>query len=235
MNYQDPSINDFITNPPPSKRPSLGRGIGLRILIIIFSLIIIGLILAMLLIANKKASVSDELQTELYQSGRTAGRDEARKEYKDKLESEFQTYTSPEEYGKFTITFPKYWSYYIEESESGDPIKGLASPNGVHQGRDKYALKFDLFDKKFGEYSALLKTKAKDKKDCSAGAKICVESIKISGIEAQKYTGDINEDGGKAIAIIAPLRDKTFFISTDIPELYEASFNLIVEKVKLNP
>lgn len=233
MNYQDPhTVNIPINMPPPKQKVN---NIGIKVLLVILGLIILSMAMALILSMSHKASVNAKLQEELYQNGRTAGHDEARKEYKNKLEADFQTYTSAEEYGKFTVTFPKYWSYYVEESDSGDPLKGLASPNGIHQGREKYALRFDLFDKKFSDYNASLKEKAKSKPDCTTSTKLCVESIKISGIDAQKYIGDINDNGSKGIAIIAPLRDKTFYIATDIPELYESSFNIILDKVKLNP
>lgn len=238
----DPNIqNDPLASQKDIKKTvnPLKQNKLLKIIAIILGVIILIMVGVGAWLANK-ASVNDKALNEKYQAGISEGRSiqksEDRKEVREATENPFRTYKAPNQYGGFEVSFPKNWSLAIDSTSSA-PIIGLSHPDLVDIKNDNFALRFTLDNMKFTDtqkkYDRFMKESKRNLES---------SSTKVSGIDAIRYTGDIettSSDPSKrkkvGTIVIVPVRDKTLIFQTDSNENYLNYLNEILSKVKIYP
>ncbi len=203
--------------------------------------IILGGFSVILLIATfffgARAFINDDKLTEATKQGQlqgaTAQKTIDEKKYIEEKNSDFRTYTAPQEAGSFQVDIPKSWSLAITQNDSTALLSALSMPDYVDTKLEKYALRFSLQNKNIDTIKKPLDNLAKEPD--AKKRKVSSEEVTISGIKGVRYTGQISSKISNGTLILVPLRDKTFSIQTDDNTTYLTVFNAIVSNLKLNP
>lgn len=203
--------------------------------------IALGVMVVILLITSfyfgARAFINDDKITKANKDGQLQGATAQKKiddkKFTEEKNSDFRTYTAPEEAGSFKVDIPKSWSLTIGLNESNALLTALAMPDFVESKLDKYALRFSLQNKDIDTIKKPLDnlTKEKDPKK----RKLNSEEVTVSGIKGIRYTGLISSKIPNGTLTLIPLRDKTYSIQTDDNDQYLTVYNAIVKNLQLNP
>jgi hypothetical protein len=134
--------------------------------------------------------------------------------YAEQAKKPYDTYIGPAAYGNITVNYPKTWSAYVIQKDTGSsPVNAYFNPNFVPDTVDRestFALRVELaqqsYDKVVQSYGGLLKT---NKVTLEPYKLAKVPSVVGSRIEGQITT---NKQGSM---IILPLRNMTLKIWTE--------------------
>jgi hypothetical protein len=166
--------------------------------------------------------------------------DAAVKEAEDAKEAEFaerekdpnRGYTGPSTYGSLTFAYPKTWSMYFEESESGGTILDLyAHPFAVRGlgSENSFAFRTQIlasdFDKEAEKYQ----------KQAEKGT-VAVTAFKLELVPTVlgiRVTGEVAKDK-QGIAVLVPLRDKTIKIWTESND-FASDFDKVIQSTTFIP
>ncbi|MDX1765876.1 MAG: hypothetical protein R3313_02895 [Candidatus Saccharimonadales bacterium] len=144
--------------------------------------------------------------------------------------SPLKTYVGSESLGKVTIKYPKTWSAYILESETGKtPIDGYFHPDYVPSVKSDtaFALRLKLLNNTFQDV-------ADDYDRSIKNGAIKSKPIKISGEDGLRLEGEISRNR-QGVLVILPLRDKTISLSTQSNDYIDDFNNIILENLTFIP
>jgi len=146
-------------------------------------------------------------------------------EFAEKEKNPLRTYTGPATYGSLSISYPKTWSAYVDETaKSNLPLSGELNPSFVPglQSNLPVALRFTVAS---SDYSSIVKT---------FDSQVKVGKVKVTPYKADKVPNVIGvrldgevSTGKQGSMIIVPLRDKTLQVWTESPQ-FVPDFNTII-------
>ena len=147
------------------------------------------------------------------------------KEFAEKEKNPLRTYAGPATYGSLSISYPKTWSAYVDETaKTNTPLSGSLNPNFVPglQSSLPVALRFTVVS---NDYTTVVKT---------FDAQVKAGKIKVTPFKADKVPsivgvrldGEIAQ-GKQGSMVIVPLRDKTLQVWTESPQ-FVPDFNTII-------
>jgi hypothetical protein len=147
------------------------------------------------------------------------------KEFAEKEKNPLRTYAGPATYGSLSISYPKTWSAYVDETgKSNVPLTGTLNPAFVPglQSNLPVALKFSVTNT---DYSAVVKT---------FDSQVKTGKVKVSPFKADKVQSILGVrldgefiQGKQGSMVILPVRDKTLQIWTESPQ-FVPDFNTII-------
>ncbi len=146
-------------------------------------------------------------------------------EFAEKEKNPLRTYTGPATYGSLSISYPKTWSAYVDETaKSSLPLSGELNPSFVPglQSNLPVALRFTVSS---SDYSSIIRTFDSQVK----AGKIKVtpyKSDKVPSVIGVRLDGEISI-GKQGSMVIVPLRDKTLQVWTESPQ-FVPDFNTII-------
>lgn len=153
-------------------------------------------------------------------------------EFAEREKSPFVTYAGSATFGTLTITYPRTWSAYIDESGKGSaPLSGYLHPRFVPatNSETNFAFRFEVVDT---AYDSVLKT-------FDAGTK--TGKVKVSGYRAPKVDSVLGARiEGEIVArkqgvlVLLPIRDKTIKVWTEGQE-FRTDFTAILETLSFIP
>lgn len=147
------------------------------------------------------------------------------KELAEKEKNPLRTYAGPATYGSLSISYPKTWSIYVDETaKTSIPLSGSLNPNFVPGALSNLpvALRFTVTS---NDYANVVRT---------FDAQVKIGKVKISPYKADKVPsvvgvrvdGEIAQ-GKQGSMIIVPVRDKTLQVWTESPQ-FVPDFNTII-------
>lgn len=144
-------------------------------------------------------------------------------------ESPFRTYTAPQQFGSFVISFPKDWSTNIDEEPSGTQVSLVLNPESIRRVNGVNAViatKVNLFTTPKERYMAAYASPIKT-------GKIKQVETTVSGQPAIDLTG-IFPDPKLVRMVVVPIRDKVLVFSTENAK-YASEFSQILAQATIIP
>lgn len=134
--------------------------------------------------------------------------------YAEEAKKPYDTYIGPAAFGNITVSYPKTWSAYVVEAESGgSPVNAYFNPKFVPSAADRdstFALRVELvsqsYDKVVQSFSSQIKTN-----------KVTVEPYKLAKVPSvvgSRIEGQITSTKQGSMVIV-PLRNMTLKIWTE--------------------
>lgn len=153
------------------------------------------------------------------------------KQFAEALKRPLKTYTSPDQYGKVSLEYPKTWSVYNDTTlGSGDDLELYFSPDIVGALDDEnstYALRLQVVDSTYDEVAGDYRSED--------GLQIAPYALpSVSEVVGVRVTGQI-EDNKQGVMVILPLRDKTLKIFTQSTDFVSDFDNIILPNVSFSP
>ena len=146
-------------------------------------------------------------------------------EFAEKEKNPLRTYAGPATYGSLSVSYPKTWSAYVDETaKTNTPLSGYLNPGFVPglQSSLPNALRFTVTS---NDYSTVVKT---------FDAQVKAGKIKVSPYKADKVQSVVGVrldgeviQGKQGAMVIVPLRDKTLQVWTESPQ-FVPDFNTII-------
>jgi hypothetical protein len=224
-----PGSSGLFSSPPSSGN---NRSPIMFMLIVVLGLGTIGFGAATVLFSGKAATANKTLESHAATAAAKARLDQKKldDEANTKLnESPFRSYTAPEEFGSFVVTFPKNWSSRVDQETSGTQVSLDMNPDFLRKinGTDTpVAAKVQLMertkDQFLNQYTSLVKKGTMKQ-----------ANVKISGLPAYDLTGTFS-DHKTVRQVVVPIRDKVLVYSTE-NSTYATEFNEILAQAKIIP
>ncbi len=225
--------------PPPeyssASQSKHHHGKGLLITVIILSIALVGVsafaVWAFMERQEYKNNVDGIVATEV---------DTAVSEREQQLEAEFterekeplDSYTSPSAYGEVTVEYPKTWSAYVEETDSGStPVEGFFHPSFVPDESDNIiALRLEISNRSYADSLRRFESLARsDRVSISP-----IEAVNVDGVVGSRVDGEISSDLEGSV-VLFELRDKTLLLTTESTEFKQDFDNIILKNLTFNP
>ncbi len=154
---------------------------------------------------------------------------ELRAEFAEEQKNPNKTYISPHALGNVKIVYPKTWSAYIEERETGAiKLDGYFHPDYVPDTSSDILMALRV-ETSSSDYARELDSYQDEVEDGVLKAR----AVTVSGSKGTRLDGEIDDDIQGAI-ILLPLRDRTLKIWTESTN-YMNDFNKIVSKLTYSP
>lgn len=154
-------------------------------------------------------------------------------EFAEKEKQPLRTYTGPSAYGSVTISYPKTWSVYADESNRGsNPLDAYLNPAFVPglQSDTNVALRLQVVSTPYADVARSFESQVKNGKVTVkpyAIAKVpSVTGLRVDGEIASKKSGSM---------VIVPLRDKTLKIWTEASQFVADFDTNVLPNVTLVP
>ena len=145
----------------------------------------------------------------------------------------YKTYNGPSQFGSVSITYPKTWSAYVDESGSGNtPVEGYMHPNyvpGIKSGIS-FALKFEVIEK---PYNDVLDSYSSDVKQGTVN----VSPIKLKNVPSvagSRLNGEVEREKQGSL-VLFPIRDKTLKVSVLSDQFVGDFENIILPNLSFTP
>jgi len=151
-------------------------------------------------------------------------------EFDEKEKSPLKSYKGSEALGTVSIKYPKTWSAYILEKETGStPINGYFHPGYVPNIKSDtaFALRLRLVDDTFEDEVDNYNKRVKN-------GDLKSKPIKISGEDGIRLDGQISKSR-KGVVVLLPLRDKTIILSTESTDFVKDFNNIVLENLTFIP
>jgi len=154
-----------------------------------------------------------------------ANTEKKEKEFAEKEKNPLRTYAGPATYGSVSISYPKTWSAYVDETaKTNIPLSGALNPGFVPgiQSSLPVALRFTVTSNNYANVVRTFDSQVK-------AGKIKVtpyKAEKVPSVTGVRLDGEIVKDKQGSM-IIVPLRDKTLQVSTESPQ-FISDFNTII-------
>lgn len=147
--------------------------------------------------------------------------EELEADFAERQKSPYTTWVSRASIGSISLTYPRTWSAYVEERDTGNkPLTGTFHPSVVDDDKaTRYALRI-LVDE--SDYS---KTTGAFDKEIEDGL-VVSKPITVAGVTGLRFDGQIDKDYQGAMVVFR-LRDKTVRIWTE-STAYVKDFNDVV-------
>lgn len=152
-------------------------------------------------------------------------------EFAERDKDPFRSYTGPATYGSLSFGYPKTWSVYLEEKESGTildfyghpfVIRGLGSDNS-------FAMRAQIVSSDFDNEADKFQKKAEK-------GTVAISAFRLEQVPSAlgiRVTGEIEKDK-QGIAVLLPIRDKTIKLWTESTE-YTSDFDKVIQTTTFNP
>ena len=171
----------------------------------------------------------EDIVAEAVVEANAAKEEELNAKFAEENKKPYDNYTSPSSLGSVSITYPRTWSAYIEETGgSSSPLEGFFHPKFVPAEKDTaYALRITLesrdYDREVSSFTS----------DIEKGT-VTSKPIKIEGVTGVLLDGEIDSkiSGSK---LLIPLRDKTLTIWTEAPSFVKDFKNIIIKNLTFVP
>ena len=221
----------------PATTPPTGESSAAKLKKTKRTLIIVGVVLALVIIATGflgyRAYQGTTALNEKYSTGYNAGKADQGKADDAKIQeinrNPFRSFTAPKELGAFVVSFPRNWSLAVTKT-TGEACSGYWQPDFVDTDSSAYALRISVTDDSYDSSLAKLRASVKSSKN-----KLTESTVEVSGVDGAKFSGLIDKKTTNGTVIILPLRDKTMVIQTDDNAKYGKDYDDIVTKLKINP
>jgi hypothetical protein len=247
MDYQPltpPTGQDPPATPTPAVAPSIpnmssfGSGSSSRgggFMIILVALLALGTLgFGVLALTESSAATKDQntLNTDVLTAAKNAASQQQKTDAKNEAaanESPFRSYVSPAIYGSFQINFPKDWSGWVDQEQSGNLITLIVNPDFVQVTNDQpnlAAAKVELIDQVSTNYMQQFQGNVQS-------GQMSQKNITVSGISAFDLSGHFG-DQRTTREVVVPVRNQVIaFINEN--GAYSSEFNEILAQAKINP
>lgn len=167
------------------------------------------------------------------EAAKTAEAEAKDKEFVEKEKNPYRVYTGPAAYASVSITYPKTWSAYVDETGSGgNPVNGYFHPATVPglTSNASYAVRFTVTNTRYTDEVRRFDAAVK-------GGKVKISAFnapKVPGTTGVRVDGEVQpkEQGSM---VILPIRDKTLKVWTEANQ-FVGDFNTIVlSNLKFDP
>ncbi len=198
---------------------------------ILTALTFVGLFIWMTIRYNE---VSEDVEGQISEAVATAKYEQAVKleeEFAIREQDPYRVFTGPVDYGQVSFRYPKTWSVYVEaDAAKGGDFKAYFNPIQVDTVSNNTinALRLIIRDKAFDEVAQEYQRYI-DRSDYN----LSVESITVSGVAANLYTGTIPNSELSGYIVIFKVRDKTVIFQTD-SVVFKSDFDKILSTVTFN-
>lgn len=201
--------------------------------IIVLTLASIGLLIFGLWAYSQYTSVKGPVEEQRAAAAEAARADERAKleqEFKQKEKEPFVSYMAPGVFGAFTFKYPKTWSLYAFEDESGKlQLDVYGNPETIRTFKSKtnsYAFRLKLERELYSEA-------VEDYQDLVEDKLLSVQTVKVSGITGTRYSGQLDKEHSGDL-ILLPVRDKTLYVWTEGKDYLE-DFDRLVKTLAITP
>jgi hypothetical protein len=144
-------------------------------------------------------------------------------------ESPFRAYVAPVEDGSFSISFPKDWSGYVDQEQSGTQVSLVVNPDFVRRTNandELAAARVQLIVRDVNQYMNAFTSYIKQ-------GTIKQKDITVSGQHGYDLSGQFT-DKKTTREVIVPVRDKVLVFFNENSK-YADEFNQILAQSKINP
>ncbi len=184
-------------------------------------------------VSSNQASVATKTLQQQKAATAIAARTEQKKAddaaYTIANEAPYRSYTAPVKFGSFEIKFPKNWSSYVEEQDSGTQVMLRVNPDFVRRTNGT--------DELVGARIALIERPLAQYLSAFTGAisqnKIKKTQTNVSGLTAYDLVGSF-PDSKTARIVVVPVRDKIVVFTNENAQ-YATEFNEILAQAKIIP
>ena len=222
-----PDPSGMNINPKKGKNPAVMVGIIAAIVLVV----IVALVLVVVSASSKNKASTQASYDTAYNKGKAEQKAASEAEFLAQQASDSRVYKAAPEFGSFEIPLPKNWSFAITPNLSGGTFEGIADPDYVDVEKDNHVFSFEL---KTGDYDKIVADYNNQSK--KVGGDIKASDVTVSGIKGRRYIGTFDTKNKiKSDIVILPYREKVIVIKTDDPAKYEASFNTVLNGIKLVP
>jgi hypothetical protein len=138
------------------------------------------------------------------------------KEFEEKEKNPYRTYVGPGAYGSISISYPKTWSAYVDETSTGASIiDGYYNPATVPaiQSKANFALRVQVITQSYTQIVTTLSQQLKNGKF----KMVPYRADKVPSVTGVRVDGEVSP-GKQGSLIILPVRDKTLKIWSEAPE-----------------
>lgn len=140
-----------------------------------------------------------------------------------------KTYTSPDEYGRVVVTYPKTWSLYNNTSP-GEDLDLYFNPDvvaAIGGEGNTFALRLQVLDQAYDEVVSNYED--------AEGVSIEPYSLpKVPSVVGMRVSGQI-EDEKQGVMVILPVRDKTLQVFTESDSFRGDFDNTILTNLTFSP
>lgn len=147
-------------------------------------------------------------------------------EFAEREKRPLKEYKGPAAYGSVVIMYPKTWSAYVIEKNSGTPLDGFFNPSYVPDttgNSSNFALRMQVLDT---SYSQELKKYDSNVKSGKLKATPYVPA-KVQSVTGMRFDGEV-ATGKTGAMVIVPMRDKTLKLWTESTSSLDDFNNIIL-------
>jgi hypothetical protein len=135
-------------------------------------------------------------------------------EFAEASKSPVKTYNGPAAYGSVQVQYPKTWSgYVVEQNSGGANVDGYFNPNvvpSVNAQASSFALRVKVLSQSYASVLQSLQGAIKSQKLTATPYAF----PKVPSVVGTKFTGDI-QSGKQGTMVVVPLRDSTIEVWTE--------------------
>lgn len=176
---------------------------------------------------------TDQVVAKQVEIARQQTSDEKDKEFLEKEKNPLEGYSGPAAYGSLKVQYPKTWSAYVNESNSGGtPVDGYYFPGfvpGTQSGK-QYALRTEVVNQSYDQVMRTFEGNTKT-------GKIAVTPYaapKVPNVTGARVVGEI-KPGTYTNMVVLPLRDKTIKVYTETKEFVKDLDTIILPNLTFVP
>lgn len=154
-------------------------------------------------------------------------------EFVEKEKQPLRIYTGPQAFGSVTISYPKTWSVYMDESSrSGTPLSGSFNPGFVPglTSDNNVALRIEVLNTAYSEVASTMESSVKNGKVTARA----ITATKVPSAIGLRLDGEVVSKKQGAMVIL-PLRDKTLKIWTEATQYVGDFDNIILPNLTFSP
>jgi hypothetical protein len=150
-------------------------------------------------------------------------------EFLQREKEPLKNYTSPVQFGSFSLKYPKTWSAYSDEKSDRQTL--LMQPDVISSNiNTPYALKVEVVSQQYTQMITQLDNDIKVGKLTASAFTLA----KVPDVVGLRVDGKLTNDKTGA-AVYLPLRDKTIKISTESPDKVADFNNIILPNFEFKP
>lgn len=178
---------------------------------------------------NVEAKISDAVAKAQKQTS-----DKKDAEFREEEKKPYRTYIGPAAFSSVSITYPKTWSAYVEESKStsGKVVDGYFHP-AVVPGKDSgsnYAIRMQITS---NSYSQELNQLAQNIRTGKIKV-VPYRAPKVPTVTGVRVDGEI-QVGKQGTVVILPIRDKTLKVWTEATQFTGDLEKIVLENLTFAP
>ncbi len=219
-----------------SVQPKRHSHVSLIVTIVLLTLLFLGAIGFGLWAFSERTTYktqTDEIVAREVQLAVEEAKTEKDNEFEEKEKFPLKEYLSPAQFGSIKIMYPKTWSAFVTESDSGNSlVNGYFHPNfvpGTNSGT-AYALRLEVVDKSYSQ-----EVKTFDNKIERGELKAVPFSAKnVPEVLGLRVEGEINK-GQEVVMVLLPVRDKTLKLSTQARTFFDEFDEIILPDLEFTP